>query len=311
MTPSMRDDSHTQFFRFQTPDPGIGPREQAPMLAQELAWARDRASMHDFSWLVVLLPPLSMGLVLPGVVFLAGLGLSQKLFAPELDVDRIVGDSLGWLALATLLFVAGWILSNYLRDSRDPTKHYWQSMPDQGLVELERHTLISAISLWANDFDPDCSSLMLWKNDKLVRVQSSGVSQWILAMTEAGHWLVLKEEFPGDFCYRRVGQMPAPEKQMQPRQQLAIAFAPGTQLALGRRFDGAPLPVTQTPYWMSADEIKRLAEIAHHWMFFPPDRYAVVNADDAGWVQRLVDRARASAGPLPAQPGVMADCPPT
>lgn len=298
----MSDDSHTQFFRFQTPDPRIGPREQAPMLAQELAWARERASMHYFSWLVVLLPPLSMGLVLPGVVFLAGLGLGQKLFAADLDVDRIVGDSLGWLALATLLFVAGWILSNYRRDSRDPTKHYWQSMPAQGLVELERHTLTSGISLWANDFDPDCSSLMLWKNDTLVRVQSSGVSQWILAMTTAGHWLVLKEEFAGDFCYARVGQIPAPQMLMKPRQQVAIAFAPGTQLALGQRFDGAPLPLTQTPYWMSADEIKRLAEIAHHWMFFPPDRYAVVNAQDAGWVQRLVDRAQASAGPLPARP---------
>ncbi|WP_434563255.1 hypothetical protein [Pseudomonas sp. Z4-20] len=287
----MSEDAVARFTRFHTPNPGLAPREQAPMLAQELAWARERALMHRFSWFVVLVPPLSMGLVLPGLVFLSTLALVQKLFAPDMDIDRIVGDSLGWLALATLLFVAGWALSNYLRDSRDPTHHYWQSMPDHGLVELERHTLVSGLSLWANDFDPDCNSLMLWKNDKLVRVQSSGVSQWVLAMTEAGHWLVLKDEFPGDFCYGRVGQMATPDKQMQPRQQLAIAFAPGTQLALGQRFEGAPLPMTQTSYWMSADEIKRLAEVAHHWVFFPPDRYAVVNARDAGWVQRLVDRA--------------------
>ncbi|MBC3366514.1 hypothetical protein HU806_25870 [Pseudomonas sp. SWRI154] len=247
--------------------------------------------MHRFSWFVVLLPPLSMGFVLPGLAFLTILGLVQKLFAPDLDIDRIVGDSLVWLALVTVIFVAGWVLSNYLRDSRDPTKRYWQSMPDQGRVELERHTLVRGISLWANDYDPDCNSLTLWKNDELVCVQSSGVSQWVLAMTEAGHWLVLKEEFPGDFCYRRVGQMPPPEKQMQPRQHLAIAFAPGTQLALGQRFNGAPMPMTQTSYWMTADEIKRLTEAAHHWIFFPPDRYAVVNARDAGWLQRLVDKA--------------------
>jgi hypothetical protein len=293
----MSDDSHTQFFRFQTPDPGIGPREQSPMLPQELAWARERAFMHRFSWFVVLLPPLSMGFVLPGLAYLTILGLVQKLFAPELDVDRIVGDSLGWLALVTVLFVAGWALSNYLRDSRDPTKRYWQSLPGQGLVELERHTLVSGISLWANDFDPDCNSLTLWKNDKLVSVQSSGVSQWILAMTAAGHWLVLKDEFPGDFCYGREGRMPEKGKQMQPRQQLAIAFAPGTQVSLGQRFEGEPVPLVETPYWMSADEIKRLTEAAHHWIFFPPDRYAVVNTEDARWVQRLVDRAQASVGP--------------
>ena len=267
------------------------------MLPHELAQARERASMHDFSWLVVLVPPLSMGLVLPGLAFLAILGLVQKLFAPDLDVDRIIGDSLGWLALVTALFVAAWILSNCRRDSRDPTKHYWQSMPDRGQVELERHTLVSGISLWANDVDPDCSTVMLWQDDKLVRAQSSGVSQWVLAMTTAGHWLVLKEEFPGDFCHGRKGRMPSPDKQMKPRQHLAIAFAPGTQLMLGQRFDGTPVPLVETPYWMSADEIKRLTEAAHHWVFFPPDRYGVVNHRDAGWVQRLADRAQASVGP--------------
>ena len=48
------------------------------MLPQELAWARERAFMHRFSWFVVLLPPLSMGLVLPGLAYLTILGLTQK-----------------------------------------------------------------------------------------------------------------------------------------------------------------------------------------------------------------------------------------
>ncbi|WP_246883112.1 hypothetical protein [Pseudomonas sp. Tri1] len=295
----MSDDVYTQFMRFKTPDPEIGPREQAPMLAEEQAWARERALMHRFDWIEVLVPPLCLGPVLPSLAFLLSLWLYQALIAPGLDVDRIVGDSLGWLALVTLLFMAAWALRNYVRDTRDPTKRYWQSMPDRGLVELERHTLISGTSLWSCDYDPDCNTLMQWTNGKLECVQDSGVSQWLLAQTAAGHWLVLKEGYPGDFTYARIGKMPPLDKQMQPRQHLTIAFAPGTNLPLGRRFDGAPLPLIQTPYWVFADELKRLVEVAHHWTFFPPNRYAVVNDQDARWVQWLVDRAQASVGPRP------------
>ncbi|MBO1537056.1 hypothetical protein [Pseudomonas sp. OA65] len=296
----MSDDIYNLFTRFQTPDPGIGPRERAPMLAQELAWARERATMHRFSWVVVLVPPLCLGPVLPGIVFLLGLLAYQGLSAPGVDLDRIIGASFGWLVLATLLFMAAWIVHNVWRDTRDPTKRYWASMPDQGLVELEHHTLVSGICLWSNDYDPDCNTLMQWSDGKVKYVQDSGVSQWILARTAAGHWLVLKEQFSGDFSYGRVGQMPASDKLLQPRQELAIAFAPGTNLPLGRRFDGAPMPLMDTPYWLSADELKRLDEAAHHWNFLPPNRYGVVNDQDAAWVQRLVDRAQASVGPQPA-----------
>jgi hypothetical protein len=311
----MSDDSHAQFFRFETPDPGIGPREQSPMLPEELARARERASMHRFSWVMVLAAPVSVGLMLPSLAFVIGLGLVEKWFAPGLDIDRIIEGSWGWQALVTVLFIAGWASSNYRRDSRDPTKRYWQSMPDRGLVELERHTLISGISLWASD-NPEHDSLMLWQNDKLVRVQSSGVSQWILAMTTAGHWLVLMEEFPGVFRHGQVSRMPAPEQRMKPQQQLAIAFAPGTHVTLGERFDGAPVPLTESSYWMTADESSRLAEASHRWGFFPSDRYAVINDRDADWVQRLVDKAladkaRGCTGRQPERPAVTAEHPPT
>lgn len=132
----MSDDTYTLYMRFQTPDPDIGPRAQAPMLPQEQAWARERASMHRFSWIEVLVPPLCLGPVLPGIVFLLGLLVYQGLSAPGVDLDLIAGASLGWLVLATLLFMAAWILHNFLRDKRDPTKRYWQSTPDQGMVEL-------------------------------------------------------------------------------------------------------------------------------------------------------------------------------
>ncbi|CAN1601187.1 hypothetical protein [Pseudomonas mediterranea] len=293
----MNDFSYTQYIRFWTPDSGIGPREQAPMLPQEQAWAHDYAAHHRFNWIAVLMPPLCFGPLLPPIAFLLGLLLYRTLFAPGLDLDSIIGESLGWLAVAVVLFTTAWALRNFLRDKHDPTKRYWQSMPDQGVVELERHTLVSGFCLWSSDFDPDCNTLMLWVNDKIVHMQDSGVSQWILARTEAGHWLVLKEQFPGNFTYARIGQAPAPAKQLQPRAQLAIAFAPGTQLPLGRRFDGAPIPLIDTSYWLSGDELKRLAEAAHHWTFFPPDRYAVINEQDAEWVQRLVAQAQARVDP--------------
>ncbi|WP_434563257.1 hypothetical protein [Pseudomonas sp. Z4-20] len=307
----MSDELYKQKLRFQTPDPGFGPREQSPMLPQEAAWARERAFMHRFSWVMVLAAPVSIGLMLPSLAFVIVLGLVEKWFVPGLDIDRIIVGSWGWQVLATVLFVAGWALSNYRRDSRDPIKRYWQSMQDRGVVELERHTLISGISLWANDVDPDCSSVMQWKNDTLVREQASGVSQWILAMTTAGHWLVLREEFPGAFRHGPVGRMPAPDERMKPRQQLAITFVPGTQVTLGERFDGAPLPLTDSSYWMSADEFSRLAEASHRWTCLPPDRYAVVNDRDADWVQRLVATALGGIGPQPGRPAVMAERPPT
>jgi hypothetical protein len=297
----MSDDTYALYMRFHSPDPGIGPRVQAPMLPQEQAMARWHAAGHRFSWLVVLVPPLCFGPILPPLALLLGLLLYRALWAPGLDIDRIIGQSFGWLALVTLLFTMLWVLRNFLRDKHDPVKRYWQSMPAQGVVELERHGLVSGISLWSNDFDPDCNTLLHWANGKLQSVQDSGVLQWVLAKTAAGHWLIVKEQYPGDFCYGPVGRMPEADKHLQPCQQLAIAFAPGTNLSLGRRFDGEPIPMVNTPYWMSANELKRLGEAAHHWMFSAPDRYAVVNDEDVAWVQRLLDRAQASVGPQPAR----------
>lgn len=291
MMRSMNLDPNARYWRFHTPDPGIGPRERRPMRAEELAWAHEHASGHRFNWIAVLLPPLCFGVFLPSLVFLLSLLLYRAVFSPGLDVDGILGHSWAWQALATLVFMAAWALRNYLRDTRDPIKRYWQTMPGQGVVELERHTLVSGTSLWSSDFDPDCNALMQWKNGRLEQAQSSGVAQWVVAMTTTGRWLVIKDEYPGPFTYDRVGRMPAAQKRMHPCRDLALAFAPCTNVLLGRRFDGAPIALTHTEYWLSAEELTRLVEVAHHWRFFPPDRYGVVNQQDAPWVQQLLEKA--------------------
>jgi len=297
MMSAMNEDPYTRYWRFHTPDPDIAPREQAPMLAEEQAWAYERARGQRFDWLTVLMAPLCLGAILPFLVFLTGLWLLSATFMPTLAVDRIVGSTFGWQVLVTLTVIGAWGLRNYLRDRRDPVIRYWAAMPGQGLVELERHRLVAGTCLWVSDFDPDCNTLTQWKDGEWSSTQSSGVSQWIVATTAAGHWLVLKEEYAGNFTYNRVGCMPALDKQLHPAQNLAVAFAPRTNVMLGRRFDGEPIPLTRTTYWLSADEHKRLTELAHHWHFFPPDRYGVINPQDAAWVQRLVDKAQASAEP--------------
>lgn len=287
----MTDDPFTLVQRFLTPDPRLAPREQAPMRAEELAWARHHAFTQRFSWIEVLVPPLCFGFVLPGIAWLIGLLLYRTLVAPELDIDRVIGQSWRELALATVLFFAAWVGLNVWRARRDPTKRYWAAMPGQGLVDVEHHTLITGINLWGNDYDPDCNTLLQWNGETLEPVQDSGVTQWLLVQTATGQWLALKQDFPGHFSYGREGQIPAPERWLQPSQTLTLAFAPGTGLLLGQRFSGAAIAMRDSRYWLSAAELKHLREIAHHWQFSPPDRYAVINPADVDWLQRLVDNA--------------------
>lgn len=291
----MTDIAYSQYHSFHTPDPQLAPREQLPMQAEECAWAEHHAFGQRFSWIEVLVPPLCFGFVLPGIAWLLALLLYRALLAPELNIDRVIGHSWLGLALATLLFFAAWVWLNVWRARRDPAKRYWASMPDQGVVDVEQHSLIAGTTLWANDYDPDCNTLMQWNGEMLQPQHDSGVTQWLLAKTVTGQWLALKQRFPGHFSYGRQGQIPAPERRLQPSQALTLAFAPGTNLLLGQRFSGAPIPVQDSRYWLSTEERKHLSEIAHHWCFSAPDRYALINPSDAQWVQQLVDRAIADA----------------
>jgi hypothetical protein len=278
------------FYAFNTPDPRIGPREKAPMSPEEQAWAHERGAVHQTGWLQILLFPLAVGSFVPALFFFIGLAVWRGV-ADDFNPDDAMAGSVGWLIVATLLFVGGWALYNGLHGKYSRLKRYWREMPGQGVIELEHHRLLSGISLWSNDYDPDISTISLWIDGRLQVVPDSGVSEWLLARTAAGHWLVLRQNYPGHFSYDKP-RLPDPDKRLKPSQELSIALAPGTNIALGQRHSGEPLPLVQTLYWLTRPEQQRLNEIAHHWTFFYPDRYGVVNAQDAAWVEGLVARAQ-------------------
>jgi hypothetical protein len=286
----MADDDYAGFARFNTPDPRVGPRESAPMRPEELAWAHERAAVHRTGWLHILLFPLAVGSFLPALVFFLGLTVWQG-FSDDFNPDQALSGSIGWLIVTTLLFVGGWALYNGLHGKYSRLKRYWREMPGRGVVELEHHRLLSGISLWSNDYDPDISTISLWIDGRMQVVPDSGVSEWMLARTAAGHWLVLRKNYQGNFSYDKP-RLPEPAKRLKASKELSIAFAPGTQLALGQRYCGEPLPLVQTLYWLTRSEEQHLNEIAHHWIFFYPDRYGVVNAQDCEWIEALVARAQ-------------------
>lgn len=276
---------------FHTPSPTLPPRETAPMLPEERARAQACAESERFNWIAVLVAPLCFGPILPFLAYIVGLLLYRTLFDARLDIDHILETTYVWLVLATALFTTAWVLLNIRHARRDDTKRYWRGLPARGEVELERHTLVTATNLWSNAYDPDCNTLTIWNGERLEDAYDSGITQWLLATTTDGHLLVLKKHFPGTFTYAREAKQPAPGKHLHPLAQLAIAFAPRTNLTLGQRFEGAPLSVRNTGYWLSNDELERLTDAAHHWAFAPPDRYGVVNGQEAAWLQQLVDKA--------------------
>lgn len=280
---------------FHSPDANIAARERAPMLDQERAWAHYRASVHTSGWLQWTVIPLAIGPVLPALVLFLGIWVYQGLFDPDFDIDRYGAHTLGWLAAGTVLFVAGWVAWNRHRARHDPRLRYWRDMPEHGEVELERHTLIRGVSLWSLDYDPDRCHIPQWLGERIQEMPDSGVSQWILTQTAEGQWLVLRHFIAGSFAgYGKTVQPPA-SKHLQVHRDLAIAFAPRTNISLGLRFSGMPIELACTDYWLSAPELERLDDAAHHWKFFAPDRYGVVNPIEVPWIEALVAKAQAKA----------------
>ncbi|SHN03579.1 hypothetical protein SAMN05216593_10682 [Pseudomonas asturiensis] len=294
----MAEDIYTLRKRFDTPDTRLSHREQSAMTAEELAEARVHACANISNRIQILLVPILAGSLAPYFVFLLSVIAYASVFSTRHDMDKAVGDYSPWVIAATPLVVGSWALYSTLRAKYDVTERYWKTMPDQGLVDIERHTLTWAINLWSYCFDSDSSTMDRWVDGQLKSVNDSGVSQWLLARTTAGQWLVLRHAIEGAMWIMRGPETPAVKLQLHPTQDLALAFAPRTNRCLSKRFSGSPLPVAQTSLWLSDTQAQHLGEIAHHWHFFYPQRYGVVSQEDARWIDALVERARHNRSPV-------------
>ncbi|WP_431823411.1 hypothetical protein [Burkholderia sp. F1] len=275
--------------RFHTPSDEVAAREVAAMSDEEQARARSAATVHVRSWLAILFVPIVFGPWVPMFAYMLGMLAYRGMFDPAFDIDRAVVETAVPVIWVTALIIAAWIGLNWCVATYGTRQRYWREMPFNGHVELERHTLCSAIIVWSDDYDPEPIYVEEWIDGKL-KSSRAGVRQWILARTSAGHWLVLDHGIAAD-SWSGPPTFPLETRRLTPGRELAVAFAPRTNIRIGLRMSGPAAPLTLTSYLLSDAERQRLAAAAHHYEFFPPDQYGVVDSADADWVGELAARA--------------------
>lgn len=275
--------------RFHTPSDEVASREVAAMSDEEQARAKSAATVHVRNWLAILLMPLAFGPWVPMFAYMLSILAYRGMFDPTFDIDRAVVQAAVPAIWATALFIAAWIGLNWCIATYGTRQRYWREMPFERRVELERHTLSSAIVVWSDDYDPEPLYVEEWIDGKL-KSSRAGVTQWILARTSAGHWLVFDHRLAAD-SWCGPPTLPSETRRLTPGRELAIAFAPRTNIRIGLRIDGPAAPLTLTSYLLSHTECQRLAAVAHHCNFFPPEQYGVVDPSDADWVEELAAKA--------------------
>lgn len=275
--------------RFHTPSDDIAAREVAAMSDEERARARSAGTVHVRSWLTILMLPVVVGPVIPVLAYLLGMLAYHGTVDPTFDMDRAVDGTAVTIIWVTALFIAAWIGLNWCVATYGTRQRYWREMPSNGHVELERHTLCSAIVVWSDDYDPEPLYVDEWIDGKL-KSSRTRLRQWILARTSVGHWLVLDHRIAADNWYAPP-TFPSETKRLIPRRELAIAFAPRTHIRIGLRWSGPAAPLAVTSYLLARAECERLSAAAHHHAFFPPDQYGVVGPADADWVGELAAKA--------------------
>ncbi len=198
----MADNDYELYERFHTPDPRIAERERVAMSPEEKAWALYKGSLHRSGWLEWLILPVVIGLWAPMVCIVLVLLAYQALFAPEFDPQRHGEAIFTAMLLSTLLLFVVWVAWNRHRALHDPRLLYWRDLPEVAEVELERHTLVSAFSLWSSDYDPDNPQVARWV-DGTVGCRSG----WWRGPPRAAGWCCASA-LPGRFAamVRRCGQ---------------------------------------------------------------------------------------------------------
>ncbi|MEQ4223753.1 MULTISPECIES: hypothetical protein [Pseudomonas syringae group] len=281
----MAESDNARYSRFYKPDTRLGHREQSAMTADE------RAVVHGYTQQVSTTGILIMFvfLLLLAALLLMPADLAALLMStddrPLPDHERI------WILDVAGVVLACWAIYGIVHIQYGVKARYWKTMPDQGLVDLESHTLVSAINLWSANIDYESCVVYEWVNGELTTVHYTGVSQWLLAKTTTGQWLILRHDMKGEMLKGKP-EVPPVELHLQPTQNLALAFAPQTNICLGKRFSGKNLPVAQSGVWLREQEWLYLSKIANHYDFFYPQRHCLVSEEDGLWVDVLVERAQ-------------------
>ncbi|RQS03389.1 hypothetical protein DIE07_31925 [Burkholderia sp. Bp9002] len=287
--------------RFHTPSDEVAAREVAAMSDEEQARAKSAATVHVRNWLAILFVPLAFGPWVPMVAYMLGMLAYRGMLDPTFDMDRAVAQAAVPAIWVTALFNAAWIGRNWCIATYGTRQRYWREMPFEGHVELERHTLRSVIIVWSDDDDQERLYVEEWIDGKL-KSSRAGVTQWLLARTSADRWLVLEHRLAVESRYG-MPTFPFGARRLIPARELAVAFAPRTNIRIGLRFSGPAAPSTLTSCLLSPAECQRLAAVAHHDNFFPPDQYGVVDPSDADWVEALAARALDKEVPVDAAAG--------
>ncbi|UXU85337.1 hypothetical protein [Burkholderia sp. S-53] len=162
--------------RFHTPSDEVASREVAAMSDEEQARAKSAATVHVRNWLAILLMPLAFGPWVPMFAYMLSILAYRGMFDPTFDIDRAVVQAAVPAIWATALFIAAWIGLNWCIATYGTRQRYWREMPFERRVELERHTLSSAIVVWSDDYDPEPLYVEEWIDGKL-KSSRAGVYQ--------------------------------------------------------------------------------------------------------------------------------------
>jgi len=288
----MNDDSYARHADFYRPSDDIAPRCTVEMTPEEQARARNLAFSFGEGWMATLLKPLLAGTWAPFFLFTVVTG------SLGMDSDALLAQWGGELLCGNILFVGVWIWVNRLASRHNVRNRYWRDMPEKGQAEVESHTLCFATVVWSDERDNETSYVDEWTDGKLQRLPDGRTRQWILAKTTTGIWLVLSHMASADHVQYGRPFFPMVNRRLNPTQDLSIVFAPRTNLWLGFRFSGLPIPWVMTAYLLSDHELLRLTKTAPHWNFPPPLKYGVVDPHEADWINRLSSKARKMSVPI-------------
>jgi hypothetical protein len=232
------------------PRRGADPRETAPMSEAERSVAEfmriDQLGLFSQYW-VFALAGATIGMAPPLIGIFAA-----AVFRPDIDAfalfGRMWGEMVALGAVSAILLVGIAMLGVRL----DRRKNYWNRLPSEGRVALERVALRGVVAFWAHDpiFGPAGGrprSVRDWVSKTVARR-----AQIVLARTTSGWWVHPQRVPQGWDGRAQLWQTLAGD--------VAVAYAPRTEIELGIRVAGPEIPVVATCEDLTGDELEILRQ---------------------------------------------------